>query len=113
VKWPQGVLRTALGLVLIAAGIALLSKANTDLVPYAITVSAVAFVALFAIQILLRKEVEGDPDEQAELQHEIELEVEGAHGNGAGEPERNERIESELARRAEERHAPALTGSDD
>jgi uncharacterized membrane protein YfcA len=64
VKWPQGMLRTALGVVLIAAGITIMNKANTELVPYVMVVAAVGIVALFAIQILLRKEVEGDPDEQ-------------------------------------------------
>ena len=34
VKWPQGILRSALGVVLIAAGLAIMNKANTDLVPY-------------------------------------------------------------------------------
>jgi uncharacterized protein len=64
VKWPQGILRTALGVVLIAAGVALLSKANTDLVPYAIGFAAISFAALFGIQFAIRKEVERDPDEQ-------------------------------------------------
>jgi hypothetical protein len=64
VKWSQGVLRTVLGLILVAAGAALLGKADTDLVPYAIGVAAVVFAGLFFVQILLRKEVEGDPDEQ-------------------------------------------------
>jgi uncharacterized protein len=64
VKWPHRVLRTALGVVLIAAGFALLGKANTELVPYALGVAGLAFVGLFAIQFLLRKEVEADPDEQ-------------------------------------------------
>jgi uncharacterized protein len=64
VKWPHRVLRSALGVVLIAAGVALLSKANTELVPYALGVAGLAFVGLFAIQFLLRKEVEADPDEQ-------------------------------------------------
>jgi hypothetical protein len=67
VKWPQGLLRTALGVVLIAAGLALLSKADTDLVPYALAVAGVAFAALFGVQALLRKEVEADPDEQAAM----------------------------------------------
>ena len=101
VKWPQGVLRTALGLVLIAAGVALLSKANTELVPYALAVAALAFAGLFAIQILLRREVEGDPDEQAELQHEIELEIEAGGASGG-----SERVERELAK--EQRREPAL-----
>jgi uncharacterized membrane protein YfcA len=64
VKWPQGILRTALGVVLIAAGVALLSKADTGLVPIALAVSIVAFAALFAVQFALRREVEQDPDEQ-------------------------------------------------
>ncbi len=67
VKWPQGMLRTALGIILVAAGVAILQKANTDLVPYVMAAATLAVTALFAIQILLRKEVEGDPDEQAEL----------------------------------------------
>jgi uncharacterized membrane protein YfcA len=67
VKWPQGLLRTALGVVLIAAGIALLSKADTELVPYALAVSGLAFAALFGVQMLLRREVEADPDEQAAM----------------------------------------------
>ena len=104
VKWPQGLLRTALGLVLIAAGITILNKANTDLVPYAVGVAALAFISLFVVQLLLRKEVEGDPEEQEELQHEIELEIEGP-------PERNEELERELARRSEERQA-ALASKD-
>ena len=108
VKWPQGVLRTALGLVLIAAGVALLSKANTELVPYALGVAGLAFAGLFAVQMLLRKEVEADPDEQAELQHEIELEIEGAANGANGGVERNKQIEAELAKRAEAKRAPAL-----
>ncbi len=64
VSWPQGLLRTALGVVLIAAGIAILEKANTDLVPYTIGFAAVSFAALFGIQYLLRREVEADPWEQ-------------------------------------------------
>ena len=100
VKWPQGVLRTALGIVLIAAGVALLSKANTELVPYALGVAALSFAALFAVQYLLRREVEGDPDEQAELERIHEL-------------ERHREIERELARRAEARAHPALAGSKD
>ena len=70
VKWPQGILRTALGVVLIAAGVALLEKADTSLVPYALAVAALAFAALFAIQYLLRREVQGDPEEQRELERE-------------------------------------------
>jgi uncharacterized protein len=64
VKWPQGLLRTALGVVLIAAGLAILNKANTDLVPYTIGFAAISFAALFVIQFALRREVEQDPAEQ-------------------------------------------------
>jgi uncharacterized membrane protein YfcA len=64
VKWPQGLLRTALGVVLIAAGLALLGKADKSLVPYALGFSALAFAALFGVQYALRREVEADPDEQ-------------------------------------------------
>ena len=70
VRWPQAILRTALGVVLIAAGVALLEKADTGLVPYALGVSAFAFVGLFALQYLLRREVEADPEEQRELERE-------------------------------------------
>jgi uncharacterized membrane protein YfcA len=64
VKWPQGLLRGALGVVLIAAGVTIMNKANTDLVPWVVVAATVAVAALFAIQIALRKEVELDPDEQ-------------------------------------------------
>jgi uncharacterized membrane protein YfcA len=70
VRWPQGLLRTALGVVLIAAGIALLGKADTDLVPYALGFAALSFAALFGIQYLLRREVQGDPEENLELEGE-------------------------------------------
>jgi uncharacterized membrane protein YfcA len=76
VKWPQGLLRGALGVILIAAGVTLLSKANTDLVPWVVVIAAVAVAALFAVQIALRKEVEHDPDEQRELEAEREREAE-------------------------------------
>ncbi len=68
VKWPQGVLRTALALVLIAAGITLFSKSDTSVVPYAVGAAALGLGALFAAQIGLRREVEADPDEQRELE---------------------------------------------
>jgi uncharacterized protein len=64
VKWSPGLLRTALGVVLIAAGLTIMNKANADLVPYVIAIAAVGVGALFALQILLRREVEQDPDEQ-------------------------------------------------
>jgi uncharacterized membrane protein YfcA len=61
VKWPQALLRTALGVVLIAAGLALLEKADTTLVPYALAFAVLSFALLFGIQYLLRREVEADP----------------------------------------------------
>jgi hypothetical protein len=64
VKWPQGLLRTALGVVLIAAGMALLGKADTQLVPFALGFAVISFAGLFGIQYALRREVEADPDEQ-------------------------------------------------
>jgi uncharacterized protein len=94
VKWPQGMLRGALGVILIAAGITIMNKADTDLVPWVVLVAAVAVTALFAVQIALRKEVEHDPDEQAEL-------------------ERDARLERELAARARARREPAAAAVED
>ena len=91
VKWPQGVLRTVLGVVLIAAGATILSKANAEIVPYAIGVAALAFAGLFALQYALRKEVEGDPDEQAELER-MRAAQEAAHTPRAPEPEERETV---------------------
>ena len=76
VKWPQGLLRGALGVILIAAGLTIMSKANTGLVPWVVAIAAVAVAALFAVQIALRKEVEHDPAEQRELEAEREQEAE-------------------------------------
>jgi uncharacterized protein len=76
VKWPQGALRYALGFVLIAAGVTIMNKANTDLVPWVVGGASLAIAALFAIQIGLRKEVEHDPEEQAELARNAKLETE-------------------------------------
>jgi uncharacterized protein len=77
VQWPQGVLRTVLGVVLIAAGAALLSKADTDLVPYALGVASLAFAGLFAAQFFLRREVEQDPAEQEWLRRARAVAVTG------------------------------------
>jgi uncharacterized membrane protein YfcA len=95
VKWNQTALRIALGVVLIAAGGALLSKANTELVPYALAVAGLGFAGLFALQILLRREVEADPDEQEWLRQVAEsVSVQG------DEIPRNGEVEAELARRS-------------
>jgi uncharacterized membrane protein YfcA len=87
VKWNQQILRIALGVVLLAAGFALLSKADTHLVPYALGVATLAFAALFAVQYALRREVEADPDEQEWLrQARANVAVTGdevLHTNGA------------------------------
>jgi uncharacterized membrane protein YfcA len=77
VKWPQGALRTALGVVLIAAGVTIMGKANTDLVPWVMVAASLAIVALFAIQLGLRKEVEGDPDEQEAMRRAAAVAVVG------------------------------------
>jgi uncharacterized protein len=77
VKWPQGALRTALGVVLIAAGLTLMGKANTDLVPWVMVAASLAIVGLFAIQLGLRKEVEGDPDEQEAMRRAAAVAVLG------------------------------------
>src|SRR5215208_756029 len=87
VKWPQGALRYALGLILIAAGLTIMSKANTDLVPWVMVGASLAIVSLFAVQLGLTREVEHDPEEQAEL-------------------ERNARLEREMAMRAQARSSP-------
>jgi uncharacterized protein len=95
VKWPQGALRTALGVVLMAAGITIMNKADADLVPYAIGVAALAFGLLFAIQYLLRREVAADPDEQRQIQEAADRSAAGPEG------------------KPEERPDPALVGVDD
>ena len=68
VKWHQGALRYALGVVLIGAGVTIMNKANTDLVPWVVGISAIAVIALFAIQIALQREVQHDPEEERELE---------------------------------------------
>ncbi|MGH2955920.1 MAG: sulfite exporter TauE/SafE family protein [Solirubrobacterales bacterium] len=105
VKWPQGILRTALGVVLIAAGVALLGKADTDLVPYVLGFAALAFAGLFGIQFALRKEVEADPDEQEAMRRAKAVAVMG------DEIVRHQAMEAELARRAESR-GKALSARD-
>jgi uncharacterized membrane protein YfcA len=67
VKWPQGLLRGTLGVVLIAAGLTIMNKSNTDLIPWAAGAATLGVVVLFAIQLGLRREVEQDPAEQERL----------------------------------------------
>jgi uncharacterized membrane protein YfcA len=88
VKTPQGMLRGALGVVLIGAGVTIMNKANTALVPWVVLGAAIAVAVLFAIQLALRREVEHDPEEQREL-------------------------EAERQREAERKREPALAGVDD
>ncbi len=57
VRFPQGVLRTVLGVVLVAAGVTIMNKANGEIVPYALVVAAVMIVGLFAAQIYLPRRV--------------------------------------------------------
>jgi len=91
VKWPQGALRYALGFVLIGAGITIMNKANTDLVPWVVAGASLAIVALFAVQMALTKEVEQDPAEQEWMRRVA------SHGD---EIERHEAVEAELAARS-------------
>jgi uncharacterized protein len=88
VKTSQGMLRGALGVVLIGAGVTIMNKANTALVPWVVLGAAIAVAVLFAIQLALRREVEHDPEEQREL-------------------------EAERQREAERKREPALAGVDD
>jgi uncharacterized membrane protein YfcA len=76
VNVPQGALRYALGFVLIGAGVTIMNKANTDLVPWVVGAATLAVAALFAVQIALRREVEHDPEERRELEEEREREAE-------------------------------------
>jgi uncharacterized membrane protein YfcA len=57
VRFPQGVLRTVLGVVLVAAGVTIMNKANSAIVPYALAAAAIITVALFAAQIYLPRRV--------------------------------------------------------
>jgi hypothetical protein len=79
---------------LIGAGVTIMNKANTDLVPWVVGVATLAVAALFAVQLGLRKEVEHDPEEQAEL-------------------ERNAKLEREIAARARARSEPVAAAAKD
>jgi uncharacterized protein len=92
VKWPQSGLRIALGVVLIAAGVTIMGKANTDLVPWVMVAASLAIVGLFAIQLGLRREVEQDPDEQEWLRRTRAVAV---HGD---EIAQSQAIETETAK---------------
>jgi uncharacterized protein len=106
VKWPQGMLRAALGLILIAAGATIMNKANTDLVPWVVVVAALAVAVLFAVQIALRKEVEQDPEEQEWLRRAAII---ASHGD---EIERHQALEAELAARAAARSTAVHAGAE-
>ena len=93
VKWPQGALRYVLGIVLIAAGFTIMSKANTALIPWVMVAASIAIVTLFAVQIALRKEVEHDPDEQEWMRRAA---IVASHGD---EIERREAAEAQLPAR--------------
>jgi uncharacterized protein len=107
VKWPQGILRTALGVVLIAAGAALLEKANTELVPLALGFAALSFIGLFAIQYMLRREVEQDPEEQEWMRRAAMVASLG------DEIERHQAVEAELAARSQARRDPAPASAEE
>jgi uncharacterized protein len=107
VKWPQGALRYALGLILIAAGLTIMSKANTDLVPWVMVGASLAIVSLFAVQIALRKEVEHDPDEQEWMRQAA---IVASLGD---EIERHQKMEAQLASRARARQEPAPATAED
>jgi uncharacterized protein len=107
VKWPQGILRTALGVVLIAAGAALLEKANTELVPLALGFAALSFIGLFAIQYMLRREVEQDPEEQEWMRRAAMVASLG------DEIERHQAVEAELAARSQARRGPAPASAEE
>jgi hypothetical protein len=62
--------------VLIAAGVTIMNKADTTLIPWVVLGATVAVAALFAVQIALRKEVEHDPEEMRELEAERAREAE-------------------------------------
>jgi uncharacterized membrane protein YfcA len=101
VRAPQGLLRYALGLVLIGAGITLMNKANTDLIPWVVAAATFVIVALFGIQMALRKEVETDPEEQERMRRAAQI---ASHGD---EIERHQEVEAELEARARLRHQVA------
>ena len=58
VRWPQGALRTALGIVLIAAGTTIMSKADKTVVPYAVVAATAMIASIFTLQIVLGKRAE-------------------------------------------------------
>ena len=104
VKWPQGALRYALGVVLIGAGVTIMNKANTDLVPWVVGGATIAVVALFAIQMALTKEVEHDPAEQEWMRRVA------SHGD---EIERHQAMEATLASRSQARAPAAHAAAED
>jgi hypothetical protein len=107
VKWPQGLLRGALGVVLVGAGLTIMNKADTDLVPWVVAGASLAVIALFVVQIALRKEVEHDPEEQ-ELLHSA-----AAITTNGGETTRPEAVDGELASRSGAPAQPAHASAED
>jgi len=108
VKWPQGALRYVLGIVLIAAGLTIMNKANGDLIPWVMVAAGLAVGALFAVQIALRKEVEHDPWEQEEMRRAAE-----AVAVLGDEMARHPEVEAELAARSPGGRRPAHAGAED
>jgi uncharacterized protein len=108
VKWPQGALRYALGVILIAAGLTIMGKANTDLIPWVMVGASVAIVALFGVQMGLRREVEHDPWEQEEMRRAAE-----AVSVLGDEIARHPEMEGELAARGRARNQPAHAAAED
>jgi hypothetical protein len=93
--------------VLVGAGLTIMNKADTDLVPWVVAGATLAVIALFVVQIALRKEVEHDPEEQ-ELLHPA-----AAIATNGGEIERPEPVDGELASRSGARAQPAHASAED
>jgi hypothetical protein len=71
--------------------VTIMSKADGDLIPWAMVAASVGIVGLFAVQIALRREVEQDPAEQEWLRKAA---IVASHGDEI------ERQQAELAARS-------------